>query len=118
MLKWLLSVPSAYRWLVLGLLLGALLSWGWPTTPPVLLVTLINQTSQTVSSITLDFGNPDSQSHLLILRLAPGEQRQIGLNHQPGMGFNVLARYADGQEQNFCANRGLEGWRQQVVLSR
>jgi hypothetical protein len=40
------------------------------------------------------------------------------LNHQPGAGFNVTVKYADGHTVEFCANRGVQGRRQSVTLYR
>jgi len=81
-------------------------------------VEFINASEQMIASLELDFGHAEGQSKILALRLAPGESRTLLLNHEPGAGFNVIARYADGVEQDFCANRGEQGQRQEVILQR
>lgn len=81
-------------------------------------VEFVNSSDLMISSLQLDFGSAQGQSSILALRLAPGETRTLVLNHEPGAGFNVVARYADGVEQDFCANRGEQGQRQQVILQR
>ena len=81
-------------------------------------VDFINASEERIDSLQLDFGHAEGQSSLLSLRLAPGETRRLLLNHEPGAGFNVVARYADGVEQDFCANRGEQGQYQEVILQR
>ncbi|WP_143089500.1 hypothetical protein [Marinospirillum celere] len=81
-------------------------------------VEFVNTTDVMLNSLQLDFGNAQGQTSLLSLRLAPGERRTLLLNHEPGAGFNVVARYADGVEQDFCANRGEQGQQQEVILRR
>lgn len=81
-------------------------------------VDFINTTEQGIDSLQLDFGHAQGQSSLLALRLAPGETRTLLLNHEPGAGFNVVVRFADGMKQDFCANQGEQGQRQQVILQR
>lgn len=87
-----------------------------PAPAGVLYVTFNNASQQGVQQIHINFGNADSQSDLRIFRLAAGEKRLVPLLHAPAQGFNVEVTYADGTQQAFCANRGQEGWHQQVIL--
>lgn len=89
----------------------------WPNRDSFL-VEIINRTAQDVVSIELDFGYADGQTQQRLLRLPTEQTRFVFLNHQPGAGFNVRVVYADGLEQEFCANRGDEARRQQLVLQR
>lgn len=79
---------------------------------------LINQDEILINSIRMEFGFDLNQSNLLTLQLKPNEHRTLALNHPPGKGFNVEVHYQDGHVQSFCANRGVEGRQQQLVLKR
>lgn len=79
---------------------------------------LHNADSIPIESVHMEFGFDINQSDLLTLQLRPDETRHLVLNHPPGKGFNVEVRYADGQVQNFCANRTLKQRHQQLHLQR
>ena len=115
MKKW-LRHPVAF--FIAGFLVAWLVLPGSSLPEKGMQVDFINATEQQIDSLQLDFGHAQGQSSLLALRLAPGETRTLLLNHEPGAGFNVVARFADGVEQDFCANRGEQGQRQQVILQR
>lgn len=104
--------------LVAGFLLSSWFSSSSSLPEKTMSVEFVNTSEQMIDSLQLDFGHAQGQTSLLSLRLAPGERRILLLNHQPGAGFNVVARYADGVEQDFCANRGEQGQRQEVILQR
>lgn len=108
--------------LIIGFLLGSLFTYFVvPTTAlpdKSLSVEFINSSEVRIDSLQLNFGYAEGQSSLLSLRLKPGEARTLLLNHEPGAGFNVTVQYADGLKQDFCANRGKQGQRQQVILQR
>lgn len=82
--------------------------------PEGMRVDFSNVSDTPIESIRLDFGNADGQSSLLALRIAPGDQRALLLNQEPGMGFNVRVKYAGGRTQEFCALKGDE--RRQVKI--
>lgn len=103
--------------LLAGLAAGWLL-FSRPVPPGIMLVTFHNQSDMMIHSIHLEFGFDLNQSDLLMLQLRPGESRTIAINHVPGRGFNTEASYADGHVQSFCANRGITGQYQSVVLQR
>jgi len=113
--------PQLY-FLLIGILLGFLVSSWLDSTENLpeasIRVDFVNSTEVMISSLQLDFGYAQGQSTLLTLRLAPGERRTLLLNHEPGAGFNVIAQYADGLKQDFCANQGEQGQRQEVILKR
>lgn len=106
----------------LALLLGVFLGWlvfspvFKTTNQEVLYVTFVNNTNQPLTSLTLDFGSVHTQTQLLSLNLPAQASRTLALNHPAGAGFNVIARYANGKVQDFCANRGIKGQHQQVLL--
>lgn len=100
-----------------GLLLGWLVFSDHPG-DQVLLVTVHNDSGVLIESVRFDFSHALSQSSLFEGQLRPGERRRVALNHPPAAGFNMTVRYADGVTQEFCANRGVEGWRQEVRLYR
>ncbi|MBE0508408.1 MAG: hypothetical protein IBX50_17095 [Marinospirillum sp.] len=110
--------------LLLGsaLLVSFMLGWWFSPAPGLpetaMQVEFENTTDQMITSLKLDFGHARGQSSLLALRLAPGEKRTLLLNHTPGAGFNVIVDYADGVQQDFCANRGEQGQHQKVILKR
>lgn len=115
-----LRAPAAWLFL-LGLAVGAaLVHWGVEPKPPegALMVTLHNDSEIAIRAVHFDFGHDLSESSLREGEIGPGERRRVALNHPPGAGFNVEIRYADGHVQEFCANRGVEGWEQEVRVYR
>ena len=116
------AMRAPATWLfVAGLLLGAALAH-WLAEPPspegALMVTLHNDSDVLIRSVHFDFGHDLSESSLREGQIQPGERRRVALNHVPAAGFNVEIRYADGHVQEFCANRGVEGWEQEVRVYR
>lgn len=103
--------------LLLGLAMGWLLFAETPSDEHLHLK-IINHDEIMIESIHLAFGYNHNQSDLLSVQLPPGESRLLLLNHPPGRGFNVVVRYADGQSQEFCANRGNSATRQHLPLQR
>lgn len=91
--------------LLMGIFLGS--AWVYHFSQPNagMSVTFKNDDSVMIDSIQLNFGNANGQSDLLTLRLAPGEERLMLLNHDPGLGFNVKVRYAGGDQQEFCTKQ-------------
>ncbi|BBB26515.1 hypothetical protein [Amphritea japonica] len=73
-----------------------------------LAVTFHNSSEVMIDSIQLDFGSSDTQSRIQAFRIAAGEERLLRLNHEAGMGFNVLVKYRNGIKQEFCALRSDE----------
>ncbi|MGM0412205.1 MAG: hypothetical protein ACQERG_02725 [Pseudomonadota bacterium] len=102
--------------LLAGLLLGA---WSFSGPPEgVLSVDFENATDHAVQSLTIDHGNANTQERIQLLQIPAQTTRHAVLNHEPGAGFNVTVKYADGHTVEFCANRGVEGRRQSVTLYR
>lgn len=91
--------------LLIGFVLGAGTFYMGSQPDSGMYVTFKNEDSVMIDSLQLNFGNANGQSDLLLLRLAPGEERLMLLNHDPGMGFNVKVRYSGGDEQEFCAKQ-------------
>ncbi len=111
------SARIGYQLLIIlcALLTGFLLAQWWRSVPG-LEITFHNNSEQMITSLQLDFGSADSQSRIYAYRIPPGDKRILVLNHEPGMGFNVLARFKNGAEQSFCALRGDERWQAEVYL--
>lgn len=120
--QWLDRLIDALRsrsmlFLMLGLAAGWLLFA--PSTPEYrIYLALENADEIVIDSIQMEFGFDVNQSNLVTVQLRPGETRHLVLNHPPGRGFNVEARYSDGQVQSFCANRNIKGHHQSLVLQR
>ncbi|AKJ94038.1 hypothetical protein TVD_01040 [Thioalkalivibrio versutus] len=115
-----LRAPASWLF-VLGLVLGAAaVHWGVERPPAegALMVTVHNDSDVLIQAIHFDFGHDLSESSIREGQLRPGEHRRVALNHVPAAGFNMEIRYADGQVQEFCANRGVEGWEQEVRVYR
>ncbi|WP_151670111.1 hypothetical protein [Nitrincola schmidtii] len=91
--------------LLIGLILGAGVFYMNSQPDTGMYVTFKNDDNVMIDSLQLNFGNANGQSDLLLLRLAPGEERLVLLNHDPGMGFNVKVHYSGGDEQEFCAKQ-------------
>ena len=103
--------------LILGLALGWLLFADHQETD-ILYVTVHNTDSIMLESVRFEFGFGLSQSNILLLQVKPGEQRLVALNHPLNKGYNVEARFADGEVRSFCANRTYPEHHQPVVLHR
>ena len=69
-----------------------------------MLLEIVNESSKTVPSVEIKFGNQNSQETILTLQIIPGETRTLTLNHQPGIGFNFTT-HIDGEEISFCAGK-------------
>jgi len=102
---------------LVGLLLGWLI-FANHSEPQVLMVTVHNDSPVLIESIWFDFSHGHRQSSLYEGQIQPGESRLVALNHPPAAGFNMKVRYGDGVTQEFCANRGIKEWAQEVRLSR
>lgn len=101
------------------MLLGLAIGWLFfsPTeNKEVLYVTFTNTSDVAISSLQLDFGSANTQTSLLSLSLPANSSRTLALNHPAGAGFNLIATYANGKVQDFCANRGVKGQQQSVKL--
>lgn len=102
-----------------SLLAGVLLGWllfSPPAQQNIMHVTFHNRSDMLVNSILLTFGFDLNQSDLRVLQVRPGESRTISINHIPGRGFNTVVSYSDGRIQSFCANKGISGQKQEVIL--
>ncbi|WP_151702928.1 hypothetical protein [Nitrincola alkalilacustris] len=79
-------------------------------------VTFYNASELMIDSLHLEFGSADTQSSIRSFRIAPGTSRTLALNHNPGMGFNVVVSYGDGSRQEFCALLGDNQTRPRIQL--
>jgi len=77
-----------------------------------------NGSDQLIQSIRLDFGHSNGQSSIQTFRIAGGDDRALLLNHEPGMGFNVVVTWVDGISQEFCALKGDESSSAIIPLTR
>lgn len=98
---------------VLFLLLGIALSTIWfslknPMRP--LYVELLNDTDATIPSVVIEHGSANLQQKISLVQLKPHESRIVALNHQPGMGFNVAANFANGEKTEICGGKSKDHW--------
>ena len=75
-----------------------------------LFVEFHNMRPETIPLITIEHGNASSQEKIILTQVQPDEVRIVSLNHEPGMGYNVLAQMADGTEYNMCLGKGTDAW--------
>ena len=95
------------------LLLGIAISSFWhslhnPMKP--LYVELLNGTEAVIPSVIIEHGSGSLQEKITVVQLKPKESRVIALNHKPGMGFNVLANFADGTKTEICGGKSKDHW--------
>ena len=100
-------------------LLGAFIThqfWqsSYPERP--LFVEFHNLRSETIPLITIEHGNASSQEKIILTQMKMDEVRVISLNHTPGMGYNVVATLANGEEYNMCLGKGTDKWVNQVRI--
>lgn len=84
----------------------------------ILYVTIHNTDDVMLDSVRFEFGFGLTQSDILILQVKPGEKRLVALNHPLNKGYNVEARFADGEIRVFCANRNFPHRQQPLALQR
>ena len=75
-----------------------------------LFVEVLNQTDKLIPSVVIEHGKSGLQEKIMLLQLAPQESRTIALNHNPGMGFNVLVNFADGEKTEICGGKSKDHW--------
>lgn len=83
----------------------------------MLSVQLVNDSSRLIERVEIKHGNSDTQELISILGLKPGDDRVIGLNHQPAMGFSLTVHYADGEHYEMCVGKYVPGWFLSEVIS-
>lgn len=103
--------------LILGLALGWLL-FSDHRDADILYVTVHNTDDIMLESVRFEFGFGLTQSNILILQIKPGEKRLVALNHPLHKGYNIEARFADGEMRSFCANRTYPDRQQPLALQR
>ncbi len=75
-----------------------------------LYVELLNDTSESIPVVEIEYGSQGLQEKVLLLRLKPNERRVIALNHKPGMGFNIAVVYANQEKTEICAGKNKAYW--------
>jgi hypothetical protein len=75
-----------------------------------LYVEIVNDMDVLVPSVVIEHGNAGLQEKITVVQLRPKETRLVALNHQPGMGFNVLVNYADREKTEICAGKNKDHW--------
>lgn len=103
------------------LLFSLTVSGGWWLGRPgpaaqVLSVEFVNAGSRDISRIEIQHGNDNTEERIVLLRLARGDRRAIGLNHQPGKGFSMTVVFADGEQFEVCAGKMDEAWYLSLVI--
>lgn len=71
-------------------------------------VDVYNETDQIIPSVVIEHGNINTQEKIQAIQIQPGEHRIIALNHEPMLGFNIAANYADGKQSEICAGKWSE----------
>ncbi len=102
---------------ILGFALGWLL-FADHRDADILYVTVHNTDDIMLESVRFEFGFGLTQSDILILQIKPGEKRLVALNHPLNKGYNIEARFADGEVRSFCANRTYPDRQQPLALQR
>lgn len=80
----------------------------YPSRP--VFVELFNSTNKLIPSVIIEHGNDQLQEKITVVQLRAGEKRIIALNHQPGLGFNVQANYANGEMIEICGGKSEGYW--------
>jgi len=98
---------------LLFVLLGIALSSLWfvlktPMRP--MYVEIVNDTENIIPSVVIEHGNVNLQEKISLVQLRPQESRTVALNHQPGLGFNVAANFANGEKTEICAGKSKKHW--------
>ena len=75
-----------------------------------LYVEVINSTDTLIPTVVIEHGRTGLQEKIIIVRLKPQERRVIALNHNPGLGFNVLVNFADGTKAEICGGKSKDYW--------
>lgn len=83
----------------------------------MLSVQLVNVSSRVIERIDIQHGNANTQESISVIRMAPGSDRVIGLNHQPGMGFSLNVHFADGEHYEMCVGKFVPGWFLSEIIS-
>lgn len=115
--------PKTCRWLgyiVIGLaVFSALLIalWPRPETPWFLEVEIVNASGEPVTAVEIHHGNADTEEKITLFQLEPNTSRTLALNHAPGLGYNLTARFADGRELSICGGRAKGRWRMREVIT-
>ena len=73
-------------------------------------VEVVNETDKVIPSVIIEHGNDNLQEKITMVQFRPGEKRIIALNHQPGLGFNVQANYANGEMIEICGGKSPGYW--------
>lgn len=81
-----------------------------PARAQVLSVRILNQSSQSLSSVTFIHGNANTMEEVTIYRIGVDQQRTIGLNHEPSQGFNMVLTFADGLKKELCVGKLSTSW--------
>jgi len=102
-------------------LFGVLISSLWfslynPMKP--LYVEVVNSTGVLIPTVVIEHGQADLQEKITIVRLKPNESRIIALNHQPGMGFNILANFLDGTKSEICGGKSKDVWFFREIITK
>ncbi len=85
--------------------------YGLALEPDTYRVELINQTGEMIISTEISHGNADTEEQIKLFRIANGERRTVVLNHQPGMGFRLVAQLQSGATRDYCTGKANKAWR-------
>lgn len=108
-------MKNNYQFLVMAVLFAAgvaVTSLWYTLQNPMkpLYVELVNDTDKLIPSVIIEHGSAGLQEKITLVQLKSKETRVIALNHKPGMGFNVLVNYADGEKTEICGGKSKDHW--------
>ena len=87
-----------------------------PAVAPVISFEVINSTGEAIERVVVRHGGANLQEEIVLMRLAQGERREIGVNHQIGAGFNVEVFRRGRDMMSVCVGKGAQTARHQLTV--
>lgn len=87
-----------------------------PAVAPVISFEVINSTGEAIDRVVVRHGGANVQEEIVLMRLAKGEHREIGVNQQIGAGFNVEVFRKGKDMMSVCVGKGARTARHQLTV--
>lgn len=87
-----------------------------PAVAPVISLEVINSTGETIDRVVVRHGGANVQEEIVLMRLANGEHREIGVNHEIGAGFNVEVFRKGNEMISVCVGKRARTARHQLTV--